>query len=80
MRILPKENFEDEVCKRVPEIVKSLLEKGYRQRDIAFLVREAKEGRKLVELLLAESVEGESLLRNLRVVSDESLLVASALL
>lgn len=78
VRILPKENFEDEVCKRVPEIVKSLLEKGYRQRDIAFLVREAKEGRKLVELLLAESVEGESLLRNLRVVSDESLLVATA--
>lgn len=73
-----KETFCNEVHKRIPELLKNLLEKGYRQKDIAFLVRMGREGRELVELLLAISAEGEGELRNLRVVSDESLLITNA--
>lgn len=73
-----KESFCDVVHQRIPEMLKNLLEKGYRQRDIAFLVRNNSEARTLVELLLALSGEGDGVLRDLRVVSDEALLITNA--
>ncbi|MBR5843910.1 MAG: UvrD-helicase domain-containing protein [Bacteroidaceae bacterium] len=81
VNILTVENvgeFETEVMQRLPGTIRSLLNKGYRQKDIAFLVRTRDEGRKIVELLLALSAEGEDCLRDLHVVSDESLLISNA--
>lgn len=87
-----KKEFTDEVHRRVIETVINLLEKGYKQGDIAFLVRNRTEGSQIVNLLLnigAESVDeqgeaGEANARlagwrnNLRVMSDESLIIANA--
>lgn len=72
------DDFEERVMRRLPDTIRSLMAKGYRQKDIAFLVRTREEGRKIVELLLALTVEGEESLRDLRVVSDESLLISNA--
>ena len=63
---------------RLIHTLRSLLSKGYRARDIAFLVRTAKEGRKIVEFLLDLSGEDKGNLRNIRVVSEESLLISNA--
>ncbi|MBQ5750062.1 MAG: UvrD-helicase domain-containing protein [Bacteroidaceae bacterium] len=72
------DEFEDRVLRRLPDTISSLLAKGYRQKDIAFLVRTREEGRRIVELLLDLTTEGEKSLRDLRVVSDESLLISNA--
>ena len=71
-------DFEEQVMRRLPDVLRSLMAKGYRQRDIAFLVRTREEGRKIVELILALAAEGEADLRDIRVVSDESLLISNA--
>lgn len=73
-----KDTFKTDVMGRIAGILKELFAKGYRQKDIAFLVRKGDEGRALVELLLSYGNEGESELRDVRVVSDESLLISSA--
>lgn len=73
-----KDTFVNRVNERIPEMLRNLLEKGFRQKDIAFLVRAGKDGRALVELLLSISSEYDGVLRNLRVVSDESLLITNA--
>ena len=72
------DDFEERVMRRLPDTIRSLMAKGYRQKDIAFLVRTREEGRKIVELLLALTAEGEESLCDLRVVSDESLLISNA--
>lgn len=70
--------YEEQIMQRLPDVIRSLMKKGYKQKDIAFLVRWRKEGRKIVEFLLALSAESEDCLRDLRVVSDESLLISNA--
>lgn len=73
-----KETFTEEVERRLPELLRNLLRKGYRAKDIAFLVSTNKDARTIVELLLALSAEDRGELRDIRVVSDESLLVTNA--
>ena len=70
--------YEEQIMQRLPDTIRSLMNKGYKQKDIAFLVRSRVEGRKIVELLLALSAESEDCMRDLRVVSDESLLISNA--
>ncbi len=70
--------FTTAVEERIPEMLIKLFEKGYRMGDIAFLVRDNADGKRLVELLLSLSAEGEGALRGLKVVSDEALLITNA--
>ena len=71
-------SFEEETLRRLPSIVEELQSKGVRQRDIAFLVREHKEGQKIaarfIEYKTQEAKEGF----NYEVVSNESLMLYRA--
>ena len=73
-----KDVYNEHILKQLPNLLKELFDKGYRQRDIAFLVRFHDEGRSIVEMLLNLAVEGVSSLHDIRVVSDESLLISKA--
>lgn len=78
LKLKNKYEFYDEVDRRLIVQLKTLLEKGYKQRDIVFLVRNKEEGRRIVELLLAVPTEADATLSDLRVISDESLLITNA--
>jgi ATP-dependent exoDNAse (exonuclease V) beta subunit len=71
-------SFEEEALRRLPNIIEDLQSKGVRQRDIAFLVRENKEGQKIaarfIEYKTQEAKEGF----NYEVVSNESLMLYRA--
>ena len=73
-----KEFFYNAAELRIPALLQELFEKGYRMRDIAFLVNTNTEAKRIVEFLLALSAEGSSSLRALRVISDEALLITNA--
>ncbi len=70
--------FRNTVGVEMTQLLKQLFEKGYKQRDILFLVRSKEDGRRIVELLLSLAM-GETGLNDLRVISNESLLIANAL-
>lgn len=70
--------FEEEVLNRLPLMLRDLLQRGYRPKDIAILVRKGDEGCKVVELLLSLASEDTGVLRNIKVISDDSLLLKSA--
>ncbi len=73
-----KDLYSQDIFERVADDLRSLFEKGYTAKDIAFLTCKGEEGRSIVEFLLSLSAEDDGVLRNVRVVSDESLLIASA--
>lgn len=73
-----KDEFIRQADSRIGTLLKQLFEKGYRQRDILFLVRSNSECKHLVEWLLSLSVEYDGVLRDIRVISNESLLVTNA--
>lgn len=70
--------YEEQILQRLPQKIKELLDKGYRQKDIAILVNTHKEGNRIVELLLSIAAESSDVLHDLRIVSDESLLIKNA--
>lgn len=72
------EDFYNTVELRIPALLQELFGKGYRMRDIAFLVNTNAEAKRIVEFLLALSAEGTSSLHDLRVISDEALLITNA--
>ncbi len=72
------EIFEDEILQRLPAQLEELLIRGYRPKDILILVRKGKEGCKVVELLLSLAAEHTGVLRDIKVISDDSLLLSSA--
>lgn len=59
-------------------LVGSLLSRGYRQRDIAFLVNTRKEGTQIIDTLMAYNASLPEGGERLEFVSEESLLVASS--
>lgn len=72
------DEFVNQMLERLPQLLEELLQRGYRQKDILILVRKGDEGCKIVELLLALAGEHSGKLRNIKVVSDDSLLLSSA--
>ena len=81
LHLLPSKtvkDFEEDVMRRLPGEIKSLLERGYRQKDIAILTRKNAQSSKIVEMLLDIPTEGQGVLSDIRVISDESLLVTNS--
>ncbi len=72
------EAFEDEMLQRLPAQLEELLTRGYRPKDILILVRKGNEGCKVVDLLLSLAAEHTGVLRDIKVISDDSLLLSSA--
>lgn len=73
-----KEVFAGEVDRKLPALLAELLAKGYRMKDIAILVRDNSDGKRIVELLLALGMNEETSLHGLKVISDEALLITNA--
>lgn len=73
-----KECFAEEVERRLPDLLKDLVSKGRRMQDIAILVRDNSDGKRIVELLLALAAEENSPLHGMKVISDEALLITNA--
>jgi ATP-dependent helicase/nuclease subunit A len=71
-------SFEEEMLRRLPTIVEELQTKGVRQRDIAFLVRENKEGQKIAARFIEYKAEEAKEGFNYEVVSNESLMLYRA--
>ncbi len=73
-----KAAFYNEAELRIPALLQELFAQGYRMGDIAFLVNTNLEAKRIVEFLLELSAEGSSTLHDLRVISDEALLITNA--
>lgn len=63
---------------RIPEMVIELQEKGFRPKDIAFLVRTKKEGLLVADALVGYGLEHPSSPFSFEVLSDEALLVSKS--
>ncbi|MCC5938686.1 MAG: UvrD-helicase domain-containing protein [Lunatimonas sp.] len=71
-----EEKFTEMALAKVPQMVIDLQEKGYRPRDIAFLVRTKKEGVKIADQLISFGLANPSSPYSFDVVSDEAMLVS----
>ncbi|WKN31522.1 UvrD-helicase domain-containing protein [Porifericola rhodea] len=72
--------WKDQVRERLPQLVEDLQDKGYALRDIAFLVRDKKAGKEVVDTFMKYKAQG--LARegyNYEVISSESLFLSSSL-
>jgi len=68
------------VCTHLPGMVESLQAEGYAARDIAFLVRNKRDGQAVVDTFMQYKHEGKAQSDfNYEVVSSESLMLASSL-
>ncbi len=75
----PKQkDFGEYVLKRVPELVKSLTERGYRQKDIAILVSANRDGEAVIRSFVDYNAALEGKGEEIRFVSEQSLKVASS--
>ncbi|HSI77349.1 MAG TPA: UvrD-helicase domain-containing protein [Lunatimonas sp.] len=63
---------------RIPEMVIELQEKGFRPKDIAFLVRTKKEGLQVADALVAYGLKYPDSAYSFEVLSDEALLVSKS--
>ncbi|WP_209330184.1 UvrD-helicase domain-containing protein [Lunatimonas salinarum] len=73
-----EEKFGELALSKVPQMVIDLQEKGYRPRDIAFLVRTKKEGVKIADQLISFGLANPASPYSFDVVSDEAMLVSKS--
>ncbi|MDI1322398.1 MAG: UvrD-helicase domain-containing protein [Algoriphagus sp.] len=66
-------SFNDQVLAKLPELVRELQDHGYSLRDIAFLVRNKKEGEAIADRLMQETAENSDPNYRFDVLSDESM-------
>ncbi len=71
-------DFKQEALERIPALLRDLQDRGYTPGDIAFLVRTAKEGVDIVDLLLRLNAENTDSRYRYDVISNESLLIKNA--
>ncbi len=70
-----EENFKEEALNRIPGLLRDLQDRGYKPGDIAILVRRAKDGVDIVNLLLNEKSDSKY---RYDVISSESLLIKNS--
>ncbi len=70
--------FKAEALNRIPDLLRQLQDRGYKPGDIAFLVRTAKEGVEIVDLLLRLNEENSDPNYCYDVISNESLLIKNS--
>lgn len=76
--LFEQDQYKNQINLHIAGIIKDLFARGYRQRDIAFLAYRGEECRSIIKLLLNLGQEGEGDMRDIKVISDDSLLVSSA--
>lgn len=69
--------FTDRVLERLPDELSAILERGYKQSDIAILVNTNIEGARVIKRLLEYNLE-EGARRNFKVISSDSLLLKNS--
>lgn len=69
--------FTDKVLERLPSELSAILDRGYRQSDIAILVNTNTEGAAVIKRLLEYNLE-ETAVRNFKVISSDSLLLKNS--
>lgn len=73
-------HWKEQVKQRLPELVESLQDQGFALRDIAFLVRDKKAGKEVVDTLMAYKGEGKAKAGySYEVISSESLFLDASL-
>lgn len=79
LRISTPKEEEDGLDLMLDDIVRQLdpMQGGYRPRDIAVLVRENTEGKKVVDFLISHTANGGAL-EGVNILSDEALLISSS--
>lgn len=65
------------VLSHIPSLIRSLIARGYRQRDIAVLVRNNKTGQTVIEELITDNTT-HSELPSIEFISEQSLLVSNS--
>ncbi|AGA80258.1 UvrD-helicase domain-containing protein [Echinicola vietnamensis] len=70
--------YEEAVLAKIPEMVMTLQDQGYRPKDIAFLVRKKHQGAMITDALMAYKHEHPELEYSFDVVSDESMFLSKA--
>ncbi|MDE6668644.1 MAG: UvrD-helicase domain-containing protein [Muribaculaceae bacterium] len=65
------------VLSHIPSLIRSLIARGYRQRDIAVLVRNNKTGQAVIEELITDNTV-HSELSSIEFISEQSLLVSNS--
>ncbi len=73
-----RDGFESDALKRIPDLLRELQDRGYKPGDIAFLVRTAKEGVAIVDLLLELKKNNTDSRYSYDVISNESLLIKNS--
>ncbi len=73
-----EEGFKADALNRIPDLLRDLQDRGYKPSDIAFLVRTAKEGVSIVDLLLRLNEENTNPNYRYDVISSESLLIKNS--
>ncbi len=72
-------HWKEEVKSRIPGIVRDLQDKNYRAGDIAFIVRTARQGKDIADILLHEKIQqGKDGRYNFNFISNESLYLSSS--
>ncbi len=66
-------NFTEQVLAKLPDMVRELQDHGYSLRDIAFLVRNKKEGEAIADRLMQQTAENKDPNYRFDVLSDESM-------
>ena len=75
-----KLGWKEQVKMRIPHLVEELQDRGYRLRDIAFLVRDKKAGKEIVDSLMQYKQSGKSKSGyGYEVISSESLFLSASL-
>jgi ATP-dependent exoDNAse (exonuclease V) beta subunit len=75
-----KLDWKDQVKMRIPTLVEELQDRGYRLRDIAFLVRDKKAGKEIVDSLMQYKQSGKAKSEyGYEVISSESLFLNASL-
>ena len=71
-------SFSDQVAAKLPDMLRELQDHGYSLRDIAFLVRNKKEGEAIADMLMQESALNTDAKYRYDVLSDESMFLTKS--
>ncbi len=74
-----KDEYSEKVFSKLPDIIKQLQENGYQPKDIAFLVRNAKDGQNIADFFLKHKQENQNDGYCYDVISNDSLLISSSI-
>ena len=69
------EGTDEKLNQQVIDSINTLLERGYQPGDMAILVRKAKEGKQIADLLIEKNSQ-KAFLTDLQVISNESLFLS----